>query len=457
MLVSVETIPADLTVAAVTVPAVKVDPRIERAQPSLYRFLGLAGQLALILLVIRAYRLEQFLNGYLGFFSMCCVAFGAFAIHYWLPFEWKEKFWVGASLAATALFLPLAVAAGIVLVGAAFYLVLSSRFSYRARVGVIVAGIGALMLLRGHPELVARFAYGHSFGNLWPVLGGIFMFRLIIYLYDVQEIEGRPPLVAFLSYFFILPNYFFLLFPVIDYKTMRMNYYRRDIHKVAQQGIMWMTRGIVQLLLYLIIAHVRDTLTLDGVHSFPKLVTMMFLTFMLYLHVSGQFHFSIGMLHLFGYDLPETNHKYLLSSSLTDFWRRINIYWKDFMVKIVYFPAYFWLRKKGEVQAKLTSTAMVFVVTWALHSYQAFWLRGDFIWTWPDVLFWTILGMLVVVNVWWEIRHPRRRANNSIRGRLCHAAAVVGTMALILVIWSLWNAPSLAAWADFLSWWSPRA
>lgn len=57
----------------------------------------------------------------------------------------------------------------------------------------------------------------------------------------------------------------------------------------------------------------------------------------------------IGFMNLFGYDLPETHRKYLLAHSLTDFWRRINIYGKDFMVKMVYFPVYFRLRRSGDV------------------------------------------------------------------------------------------------------------
>jgi len=64
-------------------------------------------------------------------------------------------------------------------------------------------------------------------------------------------------------------------------------------------------------------------------------------TFLLYLRISGQFHLVIGMLYLFGFRLPETHHRYLLASSFTDFWRRINIYWKDFMMKLVYYPSFF--------------------------------------------------------------------------------------------------------------------
>ena len=53
------------------------------------------------------------------------------------------------------------------------------------------------------------------------------------------------------------------------------------------------------------------------------------------------------MLHLFGFNLPETQSLYYLASSFTDFWRRINIYWKDFMMKVFYYPAFFGLKRSG--------------------------------------------------------------------------------------------------------------
>ena len=40
----------------------------------------------------------------------------------------------------------------------------------------------------------------------------------------------------------------------------------------------------------------------------------------------------------------------------------------------------------------------VFVLTWFLHSYQWFWLRGGFPMTPQDVFFWGILGALVVTG-----------------------------------------------------------
>ncbi|HWF90764.1 MAG TPA: hypothetical protein VN684_00700 [Terriglobales bacterium] len=433
------------------------DPRIERARPNFYRFSILIAQLGLLLGVFRVYHVEQFGGPEdLNFFAMLCVAFAAFAVHYWIPFQWKEKFWVAVSMISAALFLERRVAAGVLLAGFALYFILSSKLSYRIRVALTIAGFLLAMVFNWKADRLAHLSYGLSIPTaFWRVFGGLFMFRIIIYVYDLRTIKGKPSLTEFLSYFFILPNYLLLLFPVIDFKTMRMSYYRRNIHDSAQQGVFWILRGAVQLMLYMIVLQAHYVQELKGVHSAFSLVWMMLLTFLLYLRVSGQFHMVIGLLHLFGYDLPETNHKYLLSHSLTDFWRRINIYWKDFMVKIVYFPVYFRLRKKNDFRARMVATAMVFVVTWILHSYQTFWLQGSFVMGWQDTLFWSILGSLVMVNVWWEIRHPKRKKDTGWLAHLRTAGSIIGTMTFILVIWSLWSAPSVRAWLDFMTWWRP--
>jgi alginate O-acetyltransferase complex protein AlgI len=179
----------------------------------------------------------------------------------------------------------------------------------------------------------------------------------------------------------------------------------------------------------------------------------MVMTYLLYLRVSGQFHIIVGLLHLFGYDLPETHRRYLLAHSLTDFWRRINIYWKDFMVKMVYFPLYFRLRKSGDTRAQILATSAVFVTTWLLHSYQWFWLRGDWLFTWPDTLFWGILGALVVLNVLIEARRPQKRVVTGAQGYALRGVQIACTFSLITTLWFLWNASSLSEWLDVMTWW----
>lgn len=451
---TITTLPSHLT----NVVAQTADPRIERSRPNLLRFSLLLGQLFLLLGVFRVYHVEQFGGpDDLNFFAMLCVSFGAFAIHYWLPFQFKEKFWVAISLISAALFLERRVAIALIAVGFALYFLLASRLSYKIRVWLTIAVFCSAILLnmKVHGSLNLPFSLPVP-ASFWPLFGGIFMFRIVVYVYDLQSIKGKPSFTEYLAYFFILPNYLLLLFPVIDFKTMRLSYYRRDIHETAQQGIFWILRGAIQLMLYMIVLQAHYVQELKGVTSFASLLWMMLMTFLLYLRVSGQFHMVIGLLHLFGYDLPETNHKYLLSSSLNDFWRRINIYWKDFMVKIAYFPVYFRLRKRNDFQARMIATAMVFLVTWILHSYQTFWLQGEFVMTWQDTIFWSVLGAIVMINVWWEIRHPKKKKDTNWYGHVKHGLSVLGTVSMILVLWSLWSAPSVRAWMDLLMWWHPR-
>ena len=179
---------------------------------------------------------------------------------------------------------------------------------------------------------------------VWPILGSMFMFRLIVYLYDLRHDPGLASIPRSLSYFFLLPNVCFPLFPVVDFKTFCRQYYDDDRHRIYMVGVQWIFRGVVQLILYRL---VYQMLVLDpaAVETIADLGQYLLWPYLLYLRVSGMFHIVIGMLHLFGFNLPETHHSYFLASSFTDFWRRINIYWKDFMMKVFYYPAYFALQE----------------------------------------------------------------------------------------------------------------
>jgi D-alanyl-lipoteichoic acid acyltransferase DltB (MBOAT superfamily) len=162
---------------------------------------------------------------------------------------------------------------------------------------------------------------------------------------------------------------------------------------------------------------------------------------------------ACGMLHLFGFQLPPTHHHYLLATGFTDYWRRINIYWKDFMVRLVFNPVVFRLKRWPQPAALAVATVVVFVATWALHAYQSFWLRGSWGISGPDALFWGILGALVLVNVQLDARRPRGRAGKgpaTALGTLVRGAKVAATFTTIALLWSLWSSPSLESWVDLM-------
>ncbi len=397
------------------------------------RFLGLAVQLVAILAVFRVYELEAPLFQRL---ALLCVA--GFAVHYWLPAAWRYPFFAIFGVVGYAVLLGPVVATLLLSAGLVFFGLVRLPVGWWPRIAAIVL-VGLAMSVgrtTGVPGVPAAF---------WPVLGSIFMFRLIVYLYDVRHAKTPPRLLDFVAYFLLLPNAYFLLFPVVDHATFLVCRDRRPLADTAQTGIRWIARGALQLVLYRLVDAYRPDVA--GATTVATVAAWMVMTYLLYLRVSGQFHIAVGMLHLFGFDLPETHRRYLLASSVADFWRRINIYWKDFILKLFYLPVFFRLRRSGELRAAAIATTVAFVATWILHSWQWYWLLGTPLLTWPDTLFWTILGILMVRAT---VEETRRRGRPPERTRVGHAFAVLRTFGLIVLLWSLWHSSSLPAWFDLV-------
>ena len=396
-------------------------------------------QLGLLWLLFVRFKLENE-----AFYEKIAVlAFGGFVVHYFLPARHRMPYFLGLSLIGIATVLGLQNGAWLVAVGLLLIGICHLPVRYAARVALLLAA-GAFL------------AFGRVDGigmpwsrAVWPILGSMFMFRLIVYLYDTEHAKQRPTFVSSLSYFFLLPNVVFPFFPVVDYTAFRRMYYDEGEFAIYQRGVRWMVRGALQLIAYRFVYHYLAIPT-TAVHTVADLAQYMVATFMLYIRVSGQFHLVTGMLHLFGFNLPPTHNRYFLSSSITDFWRRINIYWKDFMLKLVFYPAYFRLKKRGETTALVLGMVIVFIVTWMLHSYQWFWLLGEFPLNANDGIFWGLLGAVMIANTLYERKYSRKRqlqpATVSFRTHLPVALKTIGTFVFICVLWSFWTVPSIKDW-----------
>jgi D-alanyl-lipoteichoic acid acyltransferase DltB (MBOAT superfamily) len=400
-------------------------------------------QLGFLAIIIRQFQIE---SG--AFLRIALLAFGGFLVHYFLPAAYRLPFFALLSMSGIVVVLGAGNAAALVLMGMAVIGICHLPLSFEVRMGLLLVSGGVLAALR-----LEVFAVPWS-SAVWPILGSMFMFRLIVYLYDLRHDKAPVSFWRTVSYFFLLPNVCFPLFPVVDFKTFRRTHVDANSYEVYQVGVSWMLRGLTHLLLYRFLYY-YVALAPHEVVAPRDLAQYLITNFLLYLRVSGQFHFVIGMLHLFGFNLPETNHRYCLASSFTDFWRRINIYWKDFMMKVFYYPAYFRLRKLGETRALVLATLFVFFVTWALHSYQWFWLRGSFPIIWQDAVFWGILAALVVGNSLYEMKYGRKRVLSpggwSASSLVPTVLKTAGTFTAIIVLWSLWTSESFSAW---LSLWS---
>ena len=424
-----------------------VERHADAREPSevidLWKLACLLGPLVFLIGVVWHFNLES-----KAFLRLLGLAAGGFVIQYFLPLRHRLRFFLVLSVSALAYLLGVRQAVWIVGLGLGLIGLCHLPISLRLRVLLLVGAGVALASLR------AGWVPNYVPPAVWPILGSMFMFRLVVYLYDLAHEPGLASPSRSLAYFFLLPNVCFPLFPVVDFKTYCKQYFNADRHDIYMVGVQWIYRGIVQLILYRL---VYLTLVSDpaSVQTVASLGQYLLWPYLLYLRVSSQFHIVVGILHLFGFNLPETHKSYFLASSFTDFWRRINIYWKDFMMKLFYYPAYFAWRRRGETTALVLATLLVFVVTWALHSYQTFWIQGFFLLAWHDALFWMLLAVFVVVNALHEWRRGRQR-------RLTERALTwpqtwrlvlktVAMFATMCVLWSMWSTESLAEW---LSLWS---
>ena len=409
-----------------------------------FKFLVIAAELGALVLLMRLYSIE---NKTFSEQIMAMVLYG-FLLHDLMPLEWRPSFFL--LLSFTGIYVVFGWASSFWLIGLGLLLLsvfhLPLQFSKRIVVALLVG-----LALAG-----ARFYWANAavVGVIWPILGSMFMFRLISYAHYVKHHKPEKDLSFLLSYFFLLPNVVFPLFPIVDYAAFRRTYYNSDKYASYQVGIKWIVRGLTHLLLYRLAYHYLIIGPQD-VTSFWSFFRYIVSNFLLILRLSGQFHVVVGILHLFGFNLPEIMHRYWLAFSFTEFWRRANIYWKDFMQKTVFFPTYFRLRNHKPTTQVLLATLVVFAVTALLHSYQWFWLRGTLVSSWPEVLFWVGFGVLVAVNALREEKRSpaesARRLGSGWPGAIVVGLRAAGTFMTIAILWSLWISNSLSEWLHLWS------
>ena len=404
-----------------------------------YGVLLAALQFGLLILVIWDFQVKDKAFLYL----IVYVAFPGFLIHHFLPMRFRMPFFVGLSVAGVAVVLGLGNAAWLLALGMLLIGVAHVPVPFKVRIPLLVLTGGVLAVLRG------EWFEDPVPGAVWPILGSMFMFRFLLYVYDLRHQSAPFSFWRATSYFFMLPNVCFPLFPVVDYKAFCRSHYNDEPFPIYQTGLIWIFRGVIHLLLYRLVYQnmVIDPATITNAEGATRYI---FSTYLLYLRVSGDFHIIVGIMHLFGFNLSETHHLYLLSSSFIDFWRRINIYWKDFIQKMFFNPVYFKAnRKMGPTAAMTVATFLAFLATWMLHQYQWFWIRDTFPFIWQDAVFWTFLAVIVWANMLYDAKKSTARRRNlkksppTAKSEIHRALSTIGTFVVICTSWTLWTSQSL--------------
>lgn len=407
-------------------------------------FLVVTLQLGLVLFAMHLFQIETAT----GFNRLFPIIFGGFIVHAWLPKALRMPFFVALSGAGIVTIFGFSNTAWLVGIGLVLMAMCHLPIAKWMRVTLVtLAGAGLTALRAGYWETSWSVA-------ILPVLGSMFMFRIALYLYDMDAEKKKATIWERLAYFFMLPNTVFPFFPIIDYIQFRRSYYDKDDITIYQKGVLWMLRGAIHLILYRVVYYYY-TPAVEDVEGLAGVLLFIVSAYMLYLRVSGLFHLIIGLMCLFGFNLPETHKQYFLASSFNDYWRRINIYWKDFMMKLFFYPMYMKTRSWGPVNALVFSTVVVFFFTWLLHSYQWFWLQGDFPILVVDAVYWGVLGVLVAINSVWEIKRGKAKNLSTKKWEwspvLKLTLKTVVTFVFLALMWSYWSSDSSSDWWRVMS------
>ena len=187
-----------------------------------------------------------------------------------------------------------------------------------------------------------------NLNSMLTILGAMMSFRMILYLYEVKHTKKSFSIWDSLAYFLMLPNVVLLWFPLVDYKKFTRFYYNINEVEIYQRGITRILRGIVLVVLYRTV-NFYFAIPSESVVDIYSLIQYVLVSYSFILRLGGILWISIGVLHLFGFNLPKVMDNFYLSTSFNDYWRRTNIYYKDFINKVFYNPSYFAFKKHGRV------------------------------------------------------------------------------------------------------------
>lgn len=374
--------------------------------------------------------------------------FGGFIIHEALPLRFRLPFFLLLGIVSIFITAGYQTACITLLCGLTFIGISHIRITYLLKkiIAMLIAVFLALVYTR-----VIHLPLLHS---SIPFLAAMFMFRWMIYLYEIRFEKTPSTLWQRLSYFFMLPNVCFPLFPIVDYKNFTRNYYNIPYALLHHNAIKKIFRGVIHLTLYRFIYYYLVP-SPASISDLSGLLQYMVFSYLLILRLSGMFHLALGIIGLFGFDLPEIFNNYLLASGFSDLWRRINIYWREFVIKIFYQPIFFKLKKRMPATAMPLTLLIVFGINWFLHNYQWFWLRGTLSLKMNDIAFWAIFGITVMLNSSYQSKQQTNNNSEAPRSALkssfYHILRIYGIFAFMCVLWSLWCSASFGEWLYLLS------
>lgn len=368
---------------------------------------------------------------------------GAALLHFWLPKSWRLSL-VVLTTAVTVIH-ALGIFSGVIfyLITGCFVVTAHLKIKRIYRTLLILAGVVFLIALR------LQFLYMPRVYVAIPLVGMFFMFRFILYWYELKY-ETKPSSWGLrLSYLYNPLNAAFPLFPVFDFKAWQRNYYDQQEVTIYATAFRRIFFGVLLMLLYrLLYAHNPNP---ANIQTAQELLLYFFFSYIFLIRILGIFWFTLGFLGLFGFNLPKVFDQVFFITRFSNIWRQMNIYWKDFIQKIAYFPLYFKLRKKLK-SALFVSGIVTFFITWFFHNWQYFWIKGSFPLRTTDFLYWMILGFVITASMHRESKQPAPTGvRYSVKDSIIQTLRATGMFIFLCAMWSFWNSNSVGEWFYLVS------
>ncbi len=402
--------------------------------------------IALVWLFSCVYLINNFqIESNYGFDKVAAPLAVAFLVYTMIPLQLRKLFMFSLALGLEIYLIGFKVGIGVSLILLAF-----TGFTYikhkKWRHTVVLLASVACVLIMSRIIIIPYVRTVLLFGALFLML------RYIYFLYELSHFAKPPVFIDRLTYLFLVPNACFPLFPVIDPKAYLSSFYENKSEVSLLSALNNITIGILHLLIYRLVYFYLTPSAYD-VDGFWKWLQFVLSSYSLIFRLSGLFFLAIGFVELFGFKFQKVFDYVYFAQGFSDMWRRVNLPWRAFMMRLFYFPVSFRFKKFNQLWVIFICTNFMFFITWLLHSWQWYWIKGTYFFNPNDIVFWFNLGFLVSVNS--VLTYNNFKNGNTVSsGNKSLFEASVNMLGLFLVmslLWSLWTSTSLTEFVYLLT------
>lgn len=370
-----------------------------------------------------------------GFREVAIILSAAFLVYIFVPLKYRKLFLVALAFGVEVYLVGALLAVGIFVL-ILFFTLLTYVKNKNVRTVLIIVSIILCVLIFSKIIVVPFVRNVLLFGALFLML------RYIYLLYELSYFKRSPLFIERLGYLFLIPNACFPLFPALDPKEYLNAFYNVSFLVSLNRALHNITIGIIHTLIYRIIYFYFSPSSYE-IEGFWTWLNFILSSYSLIFRLSGLFYLAVGFLELFGFKFrPVFDHVYF-ATGFVDLWRRVNLNWREFMMRVFYYPFMFRFKKYNPVIVLFFCINIMFFVSWFLHSWQWFWIKGSGYFYLTDILFWMIFGIIVSIQSVRAYLKFNRTPDTKQDNYFVDSVKLVLMLFVMCVLWSMWTSSSL--------------